>query len=151
MYPSLIINDEALGQTTKKYNTIRQERLTLKHNKSNPKREKALKLVLNTVTGRMDAAFSPLHVPNTILSLRIIGQAVLLKMVELATKEGARVIAVNTDGIYCTGNFNSQSVINKIKLLFNLDLEEKYKRVAISTTNYAVLQKKMEQLNEEAI
>ncbi|MGX0916691.1 hypothetical protein [Staphylococcus hominis] len=142
MYPSLIINDKALGQTTKKYNTIRQERLTLKHNKSNPKREKALKLVLNTVTGRMDAAFSPLHVPNTILSLRLIGQAVLLKMVELATKEGARVIAVNTDGIYCTGNFNSQSVINKIKLLFNLDLEEeKYKRVAISTTNYAVLQK----------
>lgn len=142
MYPSLIINDKALGQTTNKYNTIKQERLTLKHNKSNPKREKALKLVLNTVTGRMDASFSPLHVPNTILSLRLIGQAVLLKMVELATKEGARVIAVNTDGIYCTGNFNSQSVINKIKLLFNLDLEEeKYKRVAISTTNYAVLQK----------
>lgn len=142
MYPSLIINANALGSATTKYNAIREERIKLKHNNTNPKREKALKLILNTVSGRMDAKFSPLYVPNTMLSLRLIGQAVLLKMVELASNQGAKVIAVNTDGIYCTGKFNSQIVIDEIKKLFNLDLEEeKYKRVAIATTNYAVLEK----------
>ncbi|WP_447550171.1 hypothetical protein [Staphylococcus haemolyticus] len=141
MYPSLIINSNALGTATQKYNAIREERLTLKHNKLNPKREKALKLVLNTVSGRMDAKFSALYTPNKMLSLRLIGQAVLLKMVELATKQGAKVISVNTDGIYCIGQFDSKPVIDEVKRLFNLDLEEdKYKRVALATTNYAVLE-----------
>lgn len=111
MYPTLIINTNALGdEATKRYQDIYQERLELKaHDPKNPLNG-ALKLILNRTSGLMDAKFEQkVANPLGIRSIRIIGQAITFDLANQLDQAGYRLVNVNTDGIYFTGKGNGKA------------------------------------------
>lgn len=97
MYPSIIVNLNALGDGTETYNQIRQERLKIK--KTDPIRADALKLVLNSVYGNLKNKYSILYNPLAALSVCVYGQAALFDLSRRLAEVGYTPINLNTDGV----------------------------------------------------
>ena len=97
MYPSIIINLNALGDMTSVYDDIRRERLSIKH--SDPTRANALKLILNSTYGLLKNRHSLLFNPKASSSVCIYGQIALFVLCEMLDAQGYKIINVNTDGV----------------------------------------------------
>lgn len=97
MYPSLIKMLRALGDATDMYDSIRLERLAIKH--SDPVRAGALKLVLNSVYGLFKSKYSALFNPMASATVCIYGQIALFKLCGMLHDAGYKIVNANTDGV----------------------------------------------------
>lgn len=103
MYPSFIVQykwiPRHLGEIFwKEYSGIYHERIEAKHSGQDLK-NKALKLTLNSVTGKMQQETSWMYDPFTVFKIRINGQLILLMLVDRLLELGCKIVQVNTDGV----------------------------------------------------
>jgi len=97
MYPSIVVNLQALGEGTDLYNGMRTERLKIK--KSDPIRANALKLILNSVYGNLKNRYSILNNPLASLSVCAYGQLALFDLSRRLYEVGYTLVNLNTDGV----------------------------------------------------
>lgn len=103
MYPSFIVQyhwvPRHLGDAFWKiYSRIYYERIEAKHSGQKSKSD-ALKLTLNSVSGKMQQETSWMYDPFTVFKIRINGQLVLLTIVDRLLELGCKIVQVNTDGV----------------------------------------------------
>ena len=103
MYPSFIVQykwiPRHLGEEFwQVYSGIYHERIEAKHSGQKLKSD-ALKLTLNSVTGKMQQETSWMYDPFSVFKIRINGQLVLLMLVDRLLALGCEIIQVNTDGV----------------------------------------------------
>lgn len=103
MYPSFIVQykwiPRHLGEEFwQVYSRIYYERIEAKHSGQKFKSD-ALKLTLNSVTGKMQQEVSWMYDPFTVFKIRINGQLVLLMLVDRLLELGCEIVQVNTDGV----------------------------------------------------
>ena len=103
MYPSFIVQykwiPRHLGEEFwQVYSGIYHERIEAKHSGQKLKSD-ALKLTLNSVTGKMQQETSWMYDPFSVFKIRINGQLVLLMLVDRLLELGCEIVQVNTDGV----------------------------------------------------
>lgn len=103
MYPSLLIEwnmgPKHLGEPFRAlFAKIKEERLEAKHTGQTLK-NKFLKIVLNSPTGKMQEETSWMYDPFDVFRIRINGQLILLMLVDRLLKFNCEIIQVNTDGV----------------------------------------------------
>ena len=116
MYPSIIIYLNALGNATKKYDEIRQERLQVKH--VDKLKSNALKLVLNSVYGNLKSQYSLLFNPLASATVCIYGQMALFDLCRRLDNAKYTLININTDGVAFYDPYP------KLRAVSELDYEE---------------------------
>lgn len=144
MYPSFIVKykwiPRHLGEEFwQVYSTIYHERIEAKHSGQKLKSD-ALKLTLNSVTGKMQQETSWMYDPFSVFKIRINGQLVLLMLVDRLLELGCEIIQVNTDGVMYVANKNiSDKIANAIKeveditqLSFETDRYEAFYQYAVN-------------------
>ena len=102
MYPSAIVRLNALGDSTELYDSMRKERISIKH--SDPVKAAALKLILNSVYGNFKNKYSPLNNPMASATVCIYGQIALFSLCRDLYNAGYEIINANTDGVVYTDN-----------------------------------------------
>lgn len=131
MYPSFIIKykwiPRHLGETFwQVYSQIYRERIEAKHSKQKHK-DKALKLTLNSVSGKMQQETSWMYDPFSVFKIRINGQLVLLMLVDRLLELDCKIVQVNTDGVmYVAKKANREAIqeaISDIERLTQLTFE----------------------------
>ena len=105
MYPSAIVTLNALGDSTDLYDSMRKERISIKH--TDPVRAAALKLILNSVYGNFKNRYSALNNPMASATVCIYGQIALFSLCRELDKAGYKVINANTDGVVYAENANA--------------------------------------------
>ena len=103
MYPSFIVKykwvPRHLGEEFwRVYVSLYEQRIKAKHSGEKLKSE-ALKLTLNSVTGKMQQETSWMYDPFSVFKIRINGQLVLLMLTDRLVSLGCEIIQVNTDGV----------------------------------------------------
>ena len=103
MYPSFIVRygwfPRHLGKAgIDVYTGLYHERIEAKHSGQTLK-NLALKLVLNSVTGKMQQETSWMYDPFSVFKIRINGQLVLLMLVDILLQYNCKIVQVNTDGV----------------------------------------------------
>ena len=103
MYPSLLIQYKLtprhLGdEFCDIYSKFYKERVEAKHSGQKMK-NLALKLTLNSVTGKMQEPTSWMYDPFNVFRIRINGQLILLMLVDRLLKLNCKIVQVNTDGV----------------------------------------------------
>lgn len=103
MYPSFIVKykwvPRHLGEEFWQiYSKIYYERIEAKHSGQKLKSE-ALKLTLNSVTGKMQQETSWMYDPFQVFKIRINGQLILLMLVDRLLELGCKIVQCNTDGV----------------------------------------------------
>ena len=103
MYPSFIVKykwvPRHLGEEFwRVYVSLYEQRVKAKHSGEKLKSE-ALKLTLNSVTGKMQQETSWMYDPFSVFKIRINGQLVLLMLTDRLVSLGCEIIQVNTDGV----------------------------------------------------
>lgn len=144
MYPSFIIQykwiPRHLGNAFYKvYKRIYEERIEAKHAGLTLK-NLALKLTLNSVTGKMQQETSWMYDPFRVFCIRINGQLVLLMLVDRLLKLGCKIVQVNTDGVvYIAKKAKKQLILDAIqeveqltKLTFESDEYQSFYQYAIN-------------------
>lgn len=131
MYPSFIVQykwiPRHLGETFwELYSHIYYERLEAKHSGQKLKSE-ALKLTLNSVTGKMQQETSWMYDPFSVFKIRINGQLVLLMLVDRLLQLGCKIVQCNTDGImYIAQKTNRDAVqdaVHEVEQITHLTFE----------------------------
>lgn len=97
MYPSIIVRENLLGNSTELYDSIRRERLKIK--KTDPLRANALKLILNSTYGLLKNQYSKLKNPKASSDVCIYGQIALFDLCQRLDALGYRIVNINTDGV----------------------------------------------------
>ena len=144
MYPSFIIKygwiPRHLGEVFHtEYSNIYQERVEAKHTGQKLK-NLALKLTLNSVTGKMQQETSWMYDPFNVFKIRINGQLILLMLVDKLLQLGCKIVQVNTDGVvYITTEAKKGLVLNAIteieeltRLTFETDMYKAFYQYAIN-------------------
>ena len=144
MYPSLIIKYGWIPRHLRKelhteYSNIYQERVEAKHTGQKLK-NLALKLTLNSVTGKMQQETSWMYDPFSVFKIRINGQLILLMLVDRLLQLGCKIVQVNTDGVvYITTEAKKGLVLNAIteveeltRLTFETDMYKAFYQYAIN-------------------
>lgn len=125
MYPSFLIlykwGPKHLGDLfCEIFTDIYNERIEAKNLKQDIK-NKFLKIVLNSPTGKMQQEVSWMYDPFNVFKIRINGQLVLLMLVDQLLSLGCEIIQVNTDGVVYKAKNNIKAQIdNKIKEVENI-------------------------------
>lgn len=134
MYPSFIVQykwiPRHLGEEFwQVYSRIYYERLEAKHSGQLLKSD-ALKLTLNSVTGKMQQEVSWMYDPFTVFKIRINGQLVLLMLVDRLLELGCEIVQVNTDGVmYIADRSISDRIgeaIKDVERITRLNFEQDY-------------------------
>ena len=144
MYPSFIIKygwiPRHLGEVFHtEYSNIYQERVEAKHTGQKLK-NLALKLTLNSVTGKMQQETSWMYDPFNVFKIRINGQLILLMLVDRLLQLGCKIVQVNTDGVvYITTEAKKGLILNAIteveeltRLTFETDMYKAFYQYAIN-------------------
>ena len=144
MYPSFIIKygwiPRHLGEVFHtEYSNIYQERVEAKHTGQKLK-NLALKLTLNSVTGKMQQETSWMYDPFNVFKIRINGQLILLMLVDRLLQLGCKIVQVNTDGVvYITTEAKKGLILNAIteveeltRLTFETDMYTAFYQYAIN-------------------
>ena len=144
MYPSFIVKykwvPRHLGEEFwRVYVSLYEQRVKAKHNGEKLKSE-ALKLTLNSVTGKMQQETSWMYDPFSVFKIRINGQLVLLMIVDRLVSLGCEIIQVNTDGVMYVAKKASQTAIgeaikeveNITHLFFEEDRYEAFYQYAVN-------------------
>jgi len=118
MYPSIIINNRIKPQHLdrkfiEKYKEIRDIRLDAKK-KGRFIESDSLKIVLNSIYGKMRNEHHWMYDPFAALQVTINGQLYVLMLIEELTREGFQIISANTDGIITIVPKNKKELYNKI-------------------------------------
>jgi hypothetical protein len=100
LYPNLIINYMCIRypEVLEQYKQIKDERLIAKKNKDKGK-DSFLKLVLNSTSGLLDNQHSWLYYPEGAMRLRLIGQLILTKCIEICIINNWQVVSANTKSL----------------------------------------------------
>lgn len=131
MYPSFIVQYGWVPRQLGKefwtiYTHVYHERIEAKHSGAKTK-STALKLVLNSVTGKMQQEASWMYDPFTVFKIRINGQLVLLMLVDRLLALNCRIVQVNTDGVmYVAKRVDKdriQEAIHEVERLTKLGFE----------------------------
>lgn len=117
MYPSLLIEwnmgPKHLGEPFRQlFAKIKEERLEAKHTGQTLK-NKFLKIVLNSPTGKMQEETSWMYDPFDVFRIRINGQLILLMLVDRLLKYNCEIIQVNTDGVMFIMKKKDNDAVNK--------------------------------------
>lgn len=144
MYPSFIIQykwiPRHLGEVFwQVYKQVYDERIEAKHSGQKLKNQ-ALKLTLNSVTGKMQQEQSFMYDPFNVFKIRINGQLVLLMLVDRLLQLGCKIVQCNTDGVvYIAKKTNRELVQDAVreveqltKLTFESDNYEAFYQYAIN-------------------
>lgn len=122
LYPSLICNYDIYGQATELYNTIRETRIRIKH--SEPKRQLALKLILNMSYGLLKNKYSMLFNPKASTTVCALGQSILYDLTSRLA-QSCTIIQSNTDGVaFIPHNDDYKNVWKEIEDTYEMTLEE---------------------------
>lgn len=130
LYPNLIINYKCIRfvEVLLKYANVKTERLIAKHSGEKQK-DTLFKLILNAISGLLDSQYSWLYFPEGALRMRLIGQLILTKFIEVCAMKGWKVVSANTDGIEVVIPKEDRELyiqtLDEATKLFNLDLEHK--------------------------
>lgn len=131
MYPSFIVQygwvPRHLGKEFwQLYVHIYKERIAAKHSGDSAK-STALKLTLNSVTGKMQQETSWMYDPFSVFKIRINGQLVLLMLIDRLLSLNCRIVQVNTDGVMYVARKDDkdrvQEAINEVEQLTKLSFE----------------------------
>jgi len=144
MYPSFIVKykwvPRHLGEEFwRVYVSLYEQRVKAKHSGEKLKSE-ALKLTLNSVTGKMQQETSWMYDPFSVFKIRINGQLVLLMLTDRLVSLGCEIIQVNTDGVmYVAKKDLSEAIGEAIKevedithLFFEEDRYEAFYQYAVN-------------------
>lgn len=144
MYPSFIVQyrwiPRHLGNAFYEvYKHIYEERIEAKHTGQKLK-NLALKLTLNSVTGKMQQETSWMYDPFRVFCIRINGQLVLLMLVDRLLKLGCKIVQVNTDGVIYIAKKAKKGLIQEAiqeveqltKLTFETDEYQSFYQYAIN-------------------
>lgn len=144
MYPSLLIEysfvPQHLGEIFRQlFASLKAERLEAKHTGQTLK-NKFLKIVLNSPTGKMQQETSWMYDPLNVFKIRINGQLILLMLVDRLLVLGCTIIQVNTDGVVYIGKTKDreeiQGSIHELeeitRLVFENDEYEAFYQYAIN-------------------
>ena len=117
MYPSLLIKHKLtprhLGEEfLKVYSQIYDERIEAKHSGQKLK-NLALKLTLNSVTGKMQQETSWMYDPFNVFRIRINGQLILLMLVDRLLELNCEIVQINTDGVMYIAKKTAQGEIQE--------------------------------------
>lgn len=141
LYPNLIINYKTIRfeEVLQIYNQTKIDRVEAKKSGKKSK-DKLLKLVLNSVSGLIDNEYSWLYYPEGAIRLRIIGQLILTKCIEVCVINGWQVVSANTDGIEVLVPKHMLSTYKELlentASEFNLNLEhENYNKIVYKNVN----------------
>lgn len=131
MYPSFIVQYGWIPRHLGKaflavYTQIYHERLDAKHSGQKLK-STALKLALNSVTGKMQQETSWMYDPFSVFKIRINGQLILLMLVDILVGFNCKIVQVNTDGVMFVAKKNIEKEImesvSKLEQLTKLSFE----------------------------
>ena len=131
MYPSFIIQYGWVPQHLGKdflsiYSKFYTERIEAKHSGQEFK-STALKLTLNSVTGKMQQETSWMYDPLSVFKIRINGQLILLMLVDRLLELGCKIVQVNTDGVMYTApkcqTDRIQEAIKEVEKITRLNFE----------------------------
>ena len=131
MYPSLLIEYQwgprHLGKLfCDLFAGLKAERLEAKHTGQEVK-NKFLKIVLNSPTGKMQQEVSWMYDPFNVFKIRINGQLILLMLVDRLLDLGCEIVQVNTDGVvYRAKNTlrdGIQEAISEVERITQLEFE----------------------------
>lgn len=144
MYPSFIVQYGWVPRHLGKefwsiYTHVYHERIDAKHSGEKTK-STALKLVLNSVTGKMQQETSWMYDPFTVFKIRINGQLVLLMLVDRLLALKCRIVQVNTDGVMYVARKDDESRVQEAiheveqltKLGFETDSYEAFYQYAVN-------------------
>lgn len=144
MYPSFIVRygwfPRHLGKAgLDVYTHIYHERIQAKHSGQKLK-NLALKLVLNSVTGKMQQETSWMYDPFSVFKIRINGQLILLMLVDILLQHSCKIVQVNTDGVmfiakksYRDAIMESVAQLEQLtKLSFEADSYEAFYQFAVN-------------------
>lgn len=144
MYPSFIVQykwiPRHLGEEFwQVYSSIYYERIEAKHSGQKLKSD-ALKLTLNSVTGKMQQETSWMYDPFSVFKIRINGQLVLLMLVDRLLELGCEIVQVNTDGVMYVAKKDLSEAIGEAireveditRLSFEADCYEAFYQYAIN-------------------
>lgn len=117
MYPSFIIKykwiPRHLGEEFwQVYSQIYKERIEAKHSGQKLK-NLALKLTLNSVTGKMQQETSWMYDPFSVFKIRINGQLILLMLVDRLLELNCKIVQVNTDGVMYIAQKTQQEAVQE--------------------------------------
>lgn len=144
MYPSFIVRygwfPRHLGKAgLAVYTQIYHERIQAKHSGQKQK-NLALKLTLNSVTGKMQQETSWMCDPFSVFKIRINGQLILLMLADLLLQHSCEIVQVNTDGVmfiakkaYKDAIMESVAKLEQLtKLSFEADSYEAFYQFAVN-------------------
>lgn len=144
MYPSFIVRygwfPRHLGKAgLDVYTQIYHERIQAKHSGQKHK-NLALKLVLNSVTGKMQQETSWMYDPFSVFKIRINGQLILLMLADILLQYSCEIVQVNTDGVmfiakksYKDAIMESVAQLEQLtKLSFEADSYEAFYQFAVN-------------------
>lgn len=144
MYPSFIVRygwfPRHLGKAgLDVYTQIYHERIQAKHSGQKNK-NLALKLVLNSVTGKMQQETSWMYDPFSVFKIRINGQLILLMLTDILLQHSCEIVQVNTDGVmfiakksYKDAIMESVAQLEQLtKLSFEADSYEAFYQFAVN-------------------
>jgi hypothetical protein len=141
LYPNLMINYGCLRfpEVLERYKEVKTERLIAKKAKDKVK-DSFLKLILNSTSGLIDNQHSWLYYPEGAMRLRLIGQLILTKCIEVCIINKWQVVSANTDGIEVIIPKHMlkqyQEILDMTCNKFNLDLEhEIYSKIIYKNVN----------------
>lgn len=141
LYPNLVINYKLIKQpeVLSQYERIKDERIVAKRTGDKAKNV-TYKLVLNSLSGLLDNKYSWLHYPQGAMKMRLMGQLILAKTIEMCVIEGYKVVSTNTDGLEVLvpkGKISRlKEIIDTVGDSFNLEFEyEKYEAIYYSNVN----------------
>lgn len=124
LYPTIICNYDIYGNSTKKYDEIRKERIRIK--KTEPARQLAYKLILNSSYGLLKNKYSLMHNPKASTTVCAIGQCILY---DLATRLSSTctIIQTNTDGVaFIPHTDDYKTIWKEWEEEYNMQLEEDF-------------------------
>ena len=144
MYPSFIVRygwfPRHLGKAgLAVYTQIYHERIQAKHSGQKQK-NLALKLTLNSVTGKMQQETSWMYDPYSVFKIRMNGQLILLMLADLLLQHSCEIVQVNTDGVmfiakkaYKDAIMESVAKLEQLtKLSFEADSYEAFYQFAVN-------------------
>lgn len=144
MYPSLLIKYQWGPRHLGKlfcdiFSNLYKERIEAKRTGQDLK-NKFLKIVLNSPTGKMQQEVSWLYDPFNVFKIRINGQLILLMVVDRLLSLGCEIIQCNTDGVVYRSKKDSANRIQEAiaevesitRLSFEIDEYEAFYQYAIN-------------------
>lgn len=157
LYPNLIINYKCIRfpEVLEKYSNVKAERLVAKRNGEKQK-DVLFKLILNSISGMLDNQYSWLYFPEGALRMRLIGQLILTKFVEVCAEAGWRVVSANTDGIEVIIPKEDRELyeqtLNEATKLFDLELEhEQYNFIYYMNVNNYIAQTEEKSIKQKGL